>query len=86
MKKVWIVVKTNVYGEVLELEVYASQYDAQKALEDDYNKEVARAKEDDTLEDTYIYYTPGEAWVDFGDNEEYYWEMFYRELTPERGF
>lgn len=84
MKKVWIVVKTNGYGEVLRLEVYASEYDAQKELEDDYKEELARAQEDDTLEDTY--FNPDHAWVDFGDDEEYFWDIFDRQLTPERGF
>ena len=84
MQKIWIVVKTNGYGEVLELEVYASEYDAQKALEDDYKKEVNSAKADDRLE--YTYFAPDYALVDFGDDEEYFWDIFDRELTPERGF
>ena len=84
MQKIWIAVKTNGYGEVLELEVYASEYDAQKALEDDYKEEIARAMEDDKLEDTY--FAPDHAWVDFGDDEEYFWDIFDRKLTPERGF
>ena len=84
MTTIWILTKTNLFGEILALEVYASEYDAQMALNADYEIELKDAT--DNGRDVASGYSFNTAWINLDSDEGYDWEIFERDLTPELGF
>ena len=78
MKKIWILIQTNGYGEVLDVMLFTSEYDAQTIMWDEYEKDKKQAEEDESLVDFDRGYTW--AYVDHGEEEIYRWEYFEREI------
>ena len=79
--KIWILTKTNYFGEVLFLEVYTAPEKAQEVMRTDWDNEVKEAKEDEALEGAGCYKM--DAFVNGGDDIAYEWNIFEREISQE---
>ena len=80
--KVYVVVKTNGFGEILSLELYSSHYDAQEVVKAEYEADMIEAdKEGKGVSgcERGIDY----AWLELGQDENYQWDIFEREIPQE---
>lgn len=79
MKKLWILVKTNGFGEILSLDVFGSHYDAQCIMKSEYEADMIEAEHEGKgvsgcacCEDY--------AWLELDQDENYQWDVFEREI------
>lgn len=80
--KVYVVVKTNGFGEILSLELYSSHYDAQEVVKAEYEADMIEAeKEGKSVSgcECGIDY----AWLELDQDENYQWDIFERDIPEE---
>ena len=80
--KVYVVVKTNGFGEILSLDLYSSHYDAQEVVRAEYESDMVEAeKEGKSVSgcECGIDY----AWLELDQDENYQWDIFERDIPWE---
>jgi hypothetical protein len=80
--KVWIVTKTNGFGEILSLDLYSSHYDAQQVVKSEYEAEM-KAAEEEGQDITGSSLSYDYAWLEFNQDENYQWDIFERDIPQE---
>jgi len=79
MKTIYILVKTNGFGEVLSLDVYNSRYDAQSVMHSEYEADMIEAEEEGKGVSGCTY-CEDYAWLELDQGENYQWDIFEREI------
>ena len=80
--KVYVVIKTNGFGEILSLDLYSSHYDAQEVVKADYKADmIAAEKEGKSVSGCCS--NNDYAWLELDQDENYQWDILERNIPQE---